>query len=182
MKMSKDIRNVTHLYDVAESAANEINFKSEYGVPDLSTLLRAAYIRGHVDALRNNTSQNNTTEQIVDLDDATWQALKEAIIKSIRFQEMYDAGGNIENAVSNIKDWLAKTYTSDSHAYRATLAMLENLDHWEHIANELSKIVVMSETNDYKLINNASIYAYNELRQLQSKVKLLRANAEDGWR
>lgn len=188
--MSNVIRNVTKLYDAAETAANNINFKLEYSVPDIAALVKAAYIRGYVDGIdRNKPTQDISTpiriegiENKIDIDAETWKSLKEAIIKSVRFQEMYDAGGNIDNAINNIKDWLSKTYTSDSANYLKILIALENLDHWEHIADELSKVIAMSETHDYKLINQASIDAYNELRQLQSKVKLLRSNVEDGWR
>jgi hypothetical protein len=43
---------------------------------------------------------------LIDLDAANWRSIKEAIQKSPRFQEMYEAGGTFTDACASVAMWL----------------------------------------------------------------------------
>jgi hypothetical protein len=45
---------------------------------------------------------------VIDLDAEAWRMLKEAILTSPRFQEMYRAGGLFQDACSSVESWLAQ--------------------------------------------------------------------------
>jgi hypothetical protein len=50
-----------------------------------------------------------STETVIDVDAEIWKSLKNEILTSPRFASMYAAGGNYQDAISDIGQWLRAT-------------------------------------------------------------------------
>jgi len=52
--MGKPVYDVSDLYREADEAAEKVEYKQQYGIPDFEAKLKAAYVHGWVDCLQKH--------------------------------------------------------------------------------------------------------------------------------